>query len=170
MLRSLRWLGLIAGCVLVTGVAFAANPEDCDNGTDDDMDFAVDCGDSDCTSDPACDFGSGCCILSICLHSGTAGGGAGRMPEDSVVTCFDDFTQSECESRFSGAQDPGAGGGATLAATCPALELVEGACSAQPACPGFGVGPVPVLSQVGMLALALLLAAGGVVYLRRTQP
>jgi hypothetical protein len=155
----------------VTGVAFAAGAQEtCDNGVDDDMDFAIDCADSDCNNDPACDFGSGCCILTVCLHSVTAGGGAGgRPPTETAVTCIEDFTQSQCESRFAGAQDPGAGGGATLAETCPALELFEGACSAQAACPSFGIGPVPALSQAGAMALALLLAAAGTLYLRRAR-
>lgn len=172
MRRAVRWtpISLLVMAIVVVATpipAMSLQTEICDNGVNDDGDLVVDCADPDCKDDPACDFETGCCIFAECENRATQGGGAGRTTPEPTITCFDGFTQPACADLLSGATEPG-GSGATVALECPALQLVEGFCAAQPDCPGFsGTEPVPVLSALGMGALVLLLSLSGSLYLWR---
>jgi len=67
MKRHIGWsVGLtLAAAVAVLGTGCPKPPEECSNGSDDDEDGAIDCADSDCTTDPSCTGGVEDCSNSI---------------------------------------------------------------------------------------------------------
>jgi hypothetical protein len=145
--------------------------EICNNGIDDNGDGRIDCIDDECAKDPACDFESGCCILTGCDNTDVAsGGGAGRQMQPDTI-CFDNSDEDRCVDRVGEKFGMGGGAGVPRPIECETGQLVPIPCSAVQACPQFaGNFTVPTLSVRALSGLVALLAGLGAYYSRRRRP
>jgi hypothetical protein len=174
MRRSFLATSIVGVALLAAASARGASLEICNNGGDDDGDGLIDCADSDCSNDAACDFETGCCILLGCNNENTddagSGGGAGQMVRPADL-CFDNTDADRCSERVG--EEMGTGGGAGVPPRpieCETGQLVPIPCSAVQACPQFsGNFAVPTLSVRALSGLVALLAGLGAYYSRRRR-